>query len=205
MNFNSASNFASAAVTQFNKTEDADKVDEAAMGNDPDKIAAANKVLELKKLMKGDTGSITDALGMNKDNKDKAEGAASDASAGAAGMLGKMTAPVQDAFKNVQSHLPVGMGGDANKSTDGTEKKDFVIPGTAAIQNLLGGNNANKDSTTTGDDNIVSQGMKSVGNFANDANERFQNTMKPAVDTKNVDEEVKNVSDFLTKPTFTSG
>ena len=205
MNFNSASNFASAAVSQFNKTEDADKVDEAAMGNDPEKIAAANKVLELKKLMKGDTGSITDALGMNKDKKDTSDGAVSDASAGAAGMLGKITAPVQDAFKNVQSHLPAGMGGDANKSTDGTEKKDFVIPGTAAIQNLLNSNNTNKDSTTTGDDNIISQGMKSVGNFANDANERLQSAMKPAVDNKNVEDEVKNVSDFLTKPTFTSG
>ena len=131
MNFNNASNMASAAANQFNKTEGADKVDEAALRNDPNQIAAANKVVDLQHLMKGD-----------KDKDESAEGMS--------GMIGKFTAPVQDAFKNVQSHLP-GMGGG---DKDEKDKKDSGFPGQAAVTNMFnsmgGGDNKGDDKKDSG-------------------------------------------------------
>ena len=299
MNFTNASNMASAAANQFNKTEGADKVDEAALGNDPNQIAAANKVVDLQRLMKGDTGGITDALGMNKD-KDESAGE------GMSGMIGKFTAPVQDAFKNVQSHLPAGMGGGDKDEKDnkesgfpgqaavtnmfnslgggdkgddkkdsgfpgqaavtnmfnslgggdkgddkkdsgfpgqaavtnmfnslgggdnkGDDKKDSGFPGQAAVTNMFnsvgGGDNKgddNKDSGFPGqaavanifggmgggdnkgennndsEGNFLSKTMDQANSLASSASDRIQGT------ANNVDDEVVNVSDFLTKPTF---
>ena len=201
MNFNNASNMASAAANQFNKTEGADKVDEAALGNDPNQIAAANKVVDLQHLMKGD-----------KDKDESAEGMS--------GMIGKFTAPVQDAFKNVQSHLP-GMGGGDKDEKDkkdsgfpgqaavtnmfnsmgggdnkGDDKKDSGFPGQAAVAGIFGGGDNKGENNNDSQGNFLSKVTDQANSLASNASDRLQGT------ANNVDDEVVNVSDFLTKPTF---
>lgn len=65
MDSETTTSFITAAESEFDRNptaDDDDEIDEAALGHDPEKIEAARKLRDLKRLLKGDSQVISEAL-----------------------------------------------------------------------------------------------------------------------------------------------